>query len=293
MNKVEVGDVVAFRESDSIVGQSLKARVVDIQPSGKASFRYSLELEDGSIRKVPRPRIKGPWAKAAEIDELVNHQVRLHAQRGGEEQDRAASFMIESCRLGEAMELGSADDFIITDPKTLEELVDSPLDVLLDGVLTAPCEEGLQISPMGGVRIVQRFAEVSPDEVLEVVAKEEKEWKFKLREHQGINSARWEWEFYCEHYRPMFELWREWCGFAAVRKYEREIAAEAEGERLFDLAKRLIEIIEEKQPEIAKMYRQELLAEQITPYTIRETPDRPLEPDEIPVRVEYRRRRWG
>lgn len=41
------------------------------------------------------------------------------------------------------------------------------------------------------------------------------------------------------------------------------------------------------------MYRQELLAEQITPYTIRETPDRPLEPDEIPVRVEYRRRRWG
>lgn len=293
MDKVEVGAVVAFRESDSIVGQSLKARVVDIRPSGKASFRYSLELEDGSIRKVPRPRIKGPWAKAAEIDELVNHQVRLHAQRSGEEQDNAASFLIESCRLGEAMELGSGDDFVITDAKALEELVDSPLDVLLEGVLTAPCKEGLQISPLGGVRIVQRFAEVSPDEVLEVVAKEEKEWKFKLREHQGINSARWEWEFYCEHYRPMFELWREWCGFAAVRKYEREIAAEAEGERLFDLAKRLIEIIEEKQPEIAKMYRQELLAEQITPYTIRETPDRPLEPDEIPVRVEYRRRRWG
>lgn len=292
MDQVEVGDVVAFRESDSIEGQSLKAQVVDIEPSGKASFRYSLQLEDGSIRKVPRRRIKGPWAKAAEIDELVNHQVRLHTQRGGEEQDSAASFMIESCRLGEAMELGSGDDFIITDPRALEVLVDSPLDVLLEGVLTAPCKEGLQISPLGGVRIVQRFAQVSPDEVLEVVAKEEKEWKFKLREHHGINSARWQWEFYCEHYRPMFELWREWCGFAAVRKYEREIASEAEGERLFDLAKRLIEIIEGKQPEIAKMYRQELLAEQITPYTIRETPDRPLEPHEIPVRVEYRRRRW-
>lgn len=292
MDKVEVGDVVAYRESDSIVGQSLKARVVSIQPSGKASFRYSLELEDGSIRKVPRPRIKGPWARAAEIDELVNHQVRLHAQRSGEEEDSAASFMIESCRLGETIDLGSGDDFVITDAKALEGLVDSPLDVLLEGVLTASCEEGLQISPLGGVRIVQRFAEVSPDEVLEVVAKEEKEWKLKLREHQGIISARWEWEFYCEHYRPMFELWREWCGFAAVRKYERELAAEAEGARLFDLAKRLIEIIEEKQPEIAQMYRQELLAEQITPYTIRETPDRPLEPDEIPVRVEYRRRRW-
>ena len=59
------------------------------------------------------------------------------------------------------------------------------------------------------------------------------------------------------------------------------------------MAKRLIEIIEKKQPEIAQVYRQELLAEQITPYTIRETPDRPLEPDEIPVRVEYRRRHWG
>ena len=292
MDKVEVGDVVAFRESDSIVGQSLKARVVDIQPSGKASFRYSLELEDGSIRKVPRPRIKGSWAKAAEIDELVNHQVRLHAQRSGEESDSAASFTVESCHLGEAMEPGCGDDFIMTDPKALEKLVDSPLDVLLEGVLTAPCKEGLQISPMGGVRIVQKFAEVSPDEVLEVVAKEEKERKVKLREHHGIISARWEWESYCEHYRPMFELWREWCGFAAVRKYERELVAEAEGARLFDLAKRLIEIIEEKQPEIAQMYRQELLAEQITPYTIRETPDRPLEPNEIPVRVEYRRRRW-
>ena len=190
------------------------------------------------------------------------------------------------------MELGSRDDFVITDAKALEELVDSPLDVLLEGVLTAPCEEGLQISPMGGVRIVQRFAEVSPDEVLEVVAKEEKAWKFKLREYQGIISARWQWEFYCEHYRPMFELWREWCGFAAVRKCEREIAAEAEGERLFDLAKRLIEHIGKSEPEVA-MYRQELLAEQITPYTIRETPDRPLEPDEIPVQVEYRKRRWG
>ena len=103
--------------------------VVGIQPSGKASFRYSLELEDGSIRKVPRPRIKGPWAKAAEIDELVNHQVRLHVQRSGEEEDSAARFMIESCRLGEAMELGSGDDFVITDAKALEELVDSPLDV--------------------------------------------------------------------------------------------------------------------------------------------------------------------
>lgn len=293
MGKVEVGDVVAFRESDSVVGQSLKARIVDIQPSGKASFRYSLELEDGSIRKVPRPRIKGPWAKAAEIDELVNHQVRLHSQRSSEEEDSAARFLIESCRLGETIELGSGDDFVITDAKALEKLVDSRLDVLLEGVLTDPCEEGLQISPLGGVRIVQRFSEVSPDEVLEVVAKEEKEWKFKLREHQGINSARWEWEFYCEHYRPTFELWREWCGYAAVRKYERQLAAEAEGARLFDLAKRLIEIIEEKQPEIAKIYRQELLAEQITPYTIRETPDRPLEPNEIPVRVAYRRRRWG
>lgn len=57
MGEVEVGDVVAFRESDSIVGQSLKAWVVDIQPSGKASFRYSLELEDGTIRKAPRPRV--------------------------------------------------------------------------------------------------------------------------------------------------------------------------------------------------------------------------------------------
>ena len=62
----------------------------------------------------------------------------------------------------------------------------------------------------------------------------------------------------------MFELWREWCGFAAVRKYEREIAAEAEEARLFGLAQRLIEIIEKKQPEIAQVYRQELLAEQIT-----------------------------
>ena len=46
MDQVEVGDVVAFRESDSIEGHSLKAKVIDIEPSGKASFRYRLQLED-------------------------------------------------------------------------------------------------------------------------------------------------------------------------------------------------------------------------------------------------------
>ena len=52
----------------------------------------------------------------------MNHQVRLHEQRSREEEDSAASFLIESCRLGETIELGSGDDFVITDAKALEGL---------------------------------------------------------------------------------------------------------------------------------------------------------------------------
>ncbi len=48
----KVGDVVAFRKSDSIVGRSLKARVVDIQHSGKASFWAPIGNAD---RLVDRP----------------------------------------------------------------------------------------------------------------------------------------------------------------------------------------------------------------------------------------------
>lgn len=65
------------------------------------------------------------------------------------------------------------------------------------------------------------------------------------------------------------------------------------GHTIFYSANHLIKQFEESEPEIAKMYRQGLLAEQITPYSIRETPDRPLESDQFPVRVEYQRRRWG
>ena len=42
-----------------------------------------------------------------------------------------------------------------------------------------------------------------------------------------------------------------------------------------------------------KLYREELIAKQMGPYAIRETPDWPMERDEILVRVEYLHRRWG
>lgn len=116
--------------------------------------------------------------------------------------------------------------------------------------------------------------------------------KWKLREHQGLVSARFEWEMYCRFHRPTLELWREWCGYAAIKEFERASANEAERVRLFSLADRLIDHIEKTEPQLGAEYRKELLFEEITPCKVRESPDRPLSPDEIPVRLEYRRRLW-
>lgn len=289
----EPGTEVAYRASDSVEMRSRRAVVERTEPAGKSSIRVVLRLDDGKVRKVARNRIKGLWSEAAAIDAELNFKIRLLNQTGDEIEQRAASGLIEVLVGHEIVDLMGDHEGLIRNASELESLLEVSLGRLLEGVLNKEIEDqGLWISPLGMIRIAQRYSHKHPTKVLDFVMEDEAKCARELAETQGTNMAQPRWDFYREYYRPVFELRREWCGHAAVHEYERSAAIEAEARRLFDLAERMIREMQSVSPESAKRYRQELIGEQISPYTIRERPERPLRPEDIPTRIEYRRGWW-
>ncbi|WP_312977251.1 hypothetical protein [Corynebacterium sp.] len=289
---VKIGQYWAYRESDKYICESHKVHIKGIEPFGKKSQRYVIEFRDGRTRKVPRNRLKAPWEESRNIDEDLNLHINLKNQGGDEVENSIATSIIEEFMPLEVIDIHVDDTCIIFDPAALEEILEIRLEELLEGIITRSLPNGLEISPLGAAKISQRYALLHPEKLLSSVAREEKEYKYKLKEHQGILSARSEWQFYLSYVRPRHELIREWCGHKATFAHERLAAAEAEVVRLRNFALRLIDTIEEHRETVGKQYREELYSDEITPYNIRETPDRPLEPHEIPERVEYRRAWW-
>lgn len=292
--EITIGHEYAFRDSDSVISQSVRAVVESIEPSGKSSFKYVIRLDNGRTRKVSRNRLKGPWSDAQELDEKINHFVRLLEQTGDEVEISAAQLVTERLIDCSIMGPGNHDTFEFFDREALSSFLEIDLDDLLRGVLNQDEERLTTISGLGGIRIAQRICEIHPEKVLNLVLEEEKEQKFKLQERSGLLGAEQAWDFYCKYYRSEFELIRQWCGHAAVRDYERARANELEIVRLDNLISDLLDKLKEFDEASAECFRQVWIREEFEPYKIRHTPARPLSPHEVPVRVEYRRgwRRW-
>ncbi len=75
--------------------------------------------------------------------------------------------------------------------------------------------------------------------------------------------------------------------------HERIVAAENEAVRLDELLDRAIDALKEHgEDSLADALRREQIEDQITPSKVRPLIERPLSPNEIPVRIEYRNRPW-
>lgn len=159
---------------------------------------------------------------------------------------------------------------------------------------------GTQGALIAGELICRR----TPQPILDLIHAEEVETRHtckhgRKREHRlrdedpDTTSPEWEWHFYLTYTRPRHELLRQWCGFRSVTADERRRAAEEEVRRLDLLLSEAVESLGQHDERRAQMLTEEHEAKRITPGRVRPQIDRPLRPDEIPVReVKVRARRW-
>lgn len=299
------GEQWAYRLRDSAPSERVMLR--ELRPR-KRSPRAEIEFLDGEnageIVEVPAARLRVPWTDVAAYDQLMANWDRI----GEYELTSAESSAVEqvfnhlipehvaewswnparwACALHDSTALG-----ILTRRDTAD---------LLEGVATFQHEGTLWTSAEGTKRIAAAVAHANPIPVLARVHENERECRERTkRGHRSATrgegtrtSPEWEYEFYLEHYRPLHELLREWCGHRAVTFYERSIAAEHEVQRLDELLARAIDALRDKDGAILADYlERDHEHDRITPYNVRPSIERPLRPSEIPVRVVYRRGWW-
>ncbi|MEK0264320.1 hypothetical protein [Bifidobacterium mongoliense] len=309
MDDIAVGDELIYRVRE--YESSERVRVVEIDERKKTP-RYVIEFLDGekagTRENVPGSRLRGRWADVDRYDALMAHWESL-----------------EGYELSEIEEFAVGRVFILLIPEEIAEWLWSPVrwttrihdSVGLEKLIGVSAEDMLAqapgftldgdtiLSPDGTLRVAQYACRVNPMPVLDWVEQEEKEYQEKCRKGSPAVSwdnkpyttdPDWEYERYLEDGRPLHELLRSWCGQRAVTLKERAEAAEAEVHRLDMLIENLFDQMKSKGFKQAVEYiEQSYVKERITAYNYRTVVERPLDPSEIPVRVEYRRapRWWG
>ncbi len=303
---MQVGEEWIYRLSDRSASE--RVRVVAIHPK-KTSSRVDVEfIDDGHMENVPGARLRGPWSDVAAFDQLMANWQRLEDESDLTEAEEASVEPIFDLLIPRSVATWEWSPVryvtAVHDRAGLEEIVGVRLDELMSGIASFEREGALMLSPEGTLRIAEVVCGRRPAEVLAWVMREEEEirekckrgstFKNALRPGESTTSPEWEYESYLRYYKPLHELVREWCGHRAVTFHERLAAAEAEVRRLDILVARSIDAIRERDGNfLADVFEEEHNRERITPEKVRPVVERPLRPDEIPVREVSVRRRWG
>lgn len=290
---------------------SERVRILAVH-EGKKSRRADVEFCDGeragAQENVPAGRLHGPWAKVAEYDELMANWQRLREFELTETEQSAVEKVYDLLIPEEVADWEWNPVRFATavhDAAALEALTGVPTSEIIEHVASFQLNDGVtMLSPEGTLLVAEHACRVKPMPILEAVTQEEKQHREKCKHGSSIRdtsgrldvttSPEWEYELYREHYRPLHELLRQWCGHRAVTLHERLAAAEAENHRLDILVDRLIDAVANKGDlHFARAMVEEHENERITPHTIRPVVERPLHPSEIPIRYERIRRRWS
>ena len=300
------GDDLIYRERESDPSE----RVILCSREQKRSPRVEVEFTEGerpgSRAWVPGTRIHGAWRDVAAFDA---YSAAVEHLRADDDLTDIESYAIADVyRLLLPREVG---DMIwqpihhatrIEDPEALEGLVAGPLADLLAPFATLEDDGALLVSPNASSELAEALCRTQPARVSEWVLEEEDRQRIwtKKGKPTGVDgeprgtSPDWEWRRYRETDRPMYELIRSWCGHRAVTAHERRVAAEAEVHRLEVLVTDAIDALRKGWGVQADLFEERLDRDRITAETIRPLVERPLDPSEIPVRIEDRTRgRWG
>lgn len=302
-----VGDELIYRERESASSQRV---ILHQREERKRSPRFEVEFTEGERAGtqtwVPGNRIYGFWSGVDIFDARMAGLERLRAE---DDLTDVETYAIDGVyRLLLPREVGEMTwqpihhATRIENRPAIEELLGASLSSALGSFATMEYEGGLLVSPNASSALAAELCRTHPAAVSEWVLDEEarqRTWT-KTGKPAGVDgqnrgtSAEWEWRSYRETDRPMYELLRSWCGHRAVTAHERRVAAEAEVHRLEVLVTDVIDALRKGWTAQAALFEERLDRDRITAETIRPLVERPLDPSEIPVRVEYRTRgRWG
>lgn len=304
---MDVGQEWAFRLRDS--APSERVRVIAIR-EGKRSSRVDLEFLDHPdappVEDLPAGRLRVPWSEVVAFDERMAAWDRLADEDITEVESDALDLPFQLIPPEVATEEWKPVRYATA-------VYDSAAFTLLTGLELAAVEtlvatyehDGVTyLSPTDSVLVAQSLCRLHSETVLSQVETEERDFRRRcmsdwlpssIRAGLRDSSPEREWETYLRYYRPVHELLRQWCGHRAVTVHERLLAAENEVVRLDGLIARMLDHLRDRGPNdhAIEVYEREVSQEQITPHNVRATASEPIPFDQVPVRVEYRRRRWG
>lgn len=309
MDDIAVGDELIYRVREYTSSERVRVAEIDMR---KKTLRYVVEFLDGekagTRENVPGSRLRGQWTEVYKYDALMAHWESLE----GYELSDIETFAIEQVfillipiEIAEWAWSPVRWTTRIHDSAGLEKLIGVTAEDMLAQLPGFTLEGDTVLSPDGTLRVAQYACRVNPSPVLDWVEQEEKEYQQKCRKGSPAVSLDnkpyttdpdWEYERYLEDGRPLHELLRSWCGQRAVTLKERAEAAEAEVHRLDLLIEDLFDQMKSKGFKQSVEYiERSYVKDHITAYNYRTMVERPLDPSEIPVRVEYRRapRWWG
>lgn len=304
---MQSGDSLIYREREAAPSEPVRfLQRKEAKKPPRIEVEFMRGDRAGTRASVPGNRIYGPWSGVEAFDAYMAGLERLRAD---DETTETESGAVEDAYLlllprDVAGTLWNPVHHAtrIHQRARLEELVATDLDALLQPFATMEQEGDLLVSPNASSAVAEALCRAHPAQVAEWVLEDEERrraWT-KRGKPAGVDGSRngtspeWEWLMYRQTYRPIYELLRSWCGHRAVTAHEQRVTAEAEVQRLKVLCAELIDSLREFRPHWPDAFDERLRRDRIKPETIRPLVERPLDPSEVQVRVEYRAgRRWG
>ncbi|MFZ4894617.1 hypothetical protein ACL9RL_09220 [Plantibacter sp. Mn2098] len=302
---MDVGEEWVDRQRDQ--DASVRAVIVAIGPQKRPriNVRFPDSIDLGAVQDVPSTRLRAPWAEVDEHDARLAAWIRMRQDVLSEAEESAIDTVFD---LLIPIEVAWNDwrdvkySTVVCDETSLSELAGLDLAALRTDLQTTDEPEGRRFTPAATLLIAESVARSHADVVLKWIENDEKEVRERVKKGRETTdldgkpyrtSREWEYHVYLERHRPVNELLRQWCGHRVVTAFERLAAAEAEVFRLDGVIEDLIRVAEhhEMADKFERVLRH-LEEDRITPYNVRVDIARPLQPGEIPVRIEYTRR-WG
>ncbi|MBX4170304.1 hypothetical protein K3M35_16840 [Rhodococcus sp. DMU2021] len=301
-----IGEHWVYRKSDNAASERVK--ILGLTEQGRKQ-RAEIKFVDVSdrVETVPLNRLRTPWSNVQSFDESMANWEKLAApELHAVEEDAIGEVFGELFPESVTTIYDRRPHYVVSihDAATFEDIVGCSIADIARQCFS--CREGdtVLLCRNGALLSAELACRRNSQPILDIVFTEETEAREACKHGRSREYGRrandsdrtspyWEWDWYLEHTRPRLELLRQWCGFRAVTADERRRAAEKEARRLDLLLTRAIDTLKDHHELLASVLEQEHESERITPERVRPQIDRPLRPDEMPVReIKVRSRRW-